>query len=46
MLEFFYSLSENIESFFKTPIAALLGTIFVALMCVIIIFLIKYFENK
>ena len=46
MLEFFYSLSENIESFFKTPIAALLGTLFVVLMVALILFLIKYFENK
>lgn len=46
MPNFLNSLSENIEAFFKTPIAALLGTIFVALVCAIIIFLIKYFENK
>lgn len=46
MPNFLSSLSENVEAFFKTPIAALLGTILVALMCAIILFLIKYFENK
>jgi len=46
MPEFFYSLGENIEAFFSTPIAALLGTVFVIIIAALILFLIKYFEKR
>ena len=46
MIEFFYNLGENLENFFKTPLAALMGTVFIVIVTALILFLIRYFEKN
>ncbi len=46
MADFFLNLGEDIENFFATDAAAILGTAFIAATAVFVVLLLRQFEKK
>lgn len=46
MMDFLYTLGENIENFLGTPVAAAIGTVFIIVTSALILYLMRYFENN
>lgn len=46
MMEFFENLAYDIEDFFTTPLATAIGTVFLIASAVLVIMLMRHYENK
>ncbi len=46
MLNIFWDIIDSLEAFFETPAASLIGFVFLIVTSILILILIKYFENN